>query len=66
MVQGLGLWPAPEGHGVMGGHGVTDSPQVGYKGALQGLGLWLTQGGEKRRGATSSSPTDGRVLRGAG
>ena len=42
VVQGLGLWPAPEGHGVMGGHGVTDSPQAGYKGALQDLGLWPT------------------------
>ena len=56
VVQGLGLWPAPEGHGVMGGHGVTDSPRAGYKGALQGLGLWLAQGGgEKWQGATSSS-----------
>ena len=57
VVQGLGLWPAPEGLGVMGGHGVTDSPQAGYKGALQGLGLWPARGGgAKRRGAASSSP----------
>ena len=40
VVQGLSLRLAPEGHGVMGGHGVADSPQAGYKGALQGLGLW--------------------------
>ena len=56
-MQGLGLWPAPEGLGVMGGHGVTDLPQAGYKGALQGLGLWPARaGGAKRRGAANSSP----------
>ena len=55
--QGLSLRPAPERHGLMGGHGVTDPARAGYKGALQGLGLWPARGGgEKRRGAASSSP----------
>ena len=57
VAQGLGLRPAPEGHGVMGEHGVADPPRAGYKGALQGLGLWPARGGgEKRRGAASSNP----------
>ena len=47
--------------GELGGHVVTASPQTGYKGASQGLGLWPAQGGgEQRRGATSSrSPLTG-------
>ena len=42
--------------GELGGHEVTASPQTGYKGASQGLGLWPARGGgAQRRGATSGS-----------
>ena len=43
--------------GQMCGHEVTASPQTGYKGASQGLGLGPAQGGgPQRQGATSGGP----------
>ena len=62
--QGLGLRPAWGWYERTPHAGMTAAQRWsdggtwgGYKGALQGLGLWLAQGGgAKRRGAASSRP----------